>query len=68
MTLTFIDDIGDITNTRTREMKNKLTKMPEDIRSCEVAGGSLWTGEVCGLFISEDCGGLIACALDPIER
>ncbi len=39
-------------NPQTREMKNQLTnRMPEDPCSCEVAGGSLWTGEVFGLFV-----------------
>jgi len=38
--------------TQTREMKNQLTKMPEDTCSREVVGGSLWTGEVFGLFIA----------------
>jgi len=33
-------------------MKNQFTNMPEDTFSLEVAGGSLWTGEVFGLFIS----------------
>jgi hypothetical protein len=33
-------------------MKNQTTKkMPEDTCIREVVGGSLWTGEVFGLFI-----------------
>jgi hypothetical protein len=40
-----------MSNPQTREMKNLINKMPEDTHSREVVGGSLWTGEVFGLFI-----------------
>jgi hypothetical protein len=39
-------------------MKNQLNRMPEDSCNREVVGGSLWTGEVFGLFISWDFAGL----------
>jgi hypothetical protein len=42
-------------------MKKTINKMPEDTYSREAVGGSLWTGEVFGLFIS----GLIFDAMGP---
>jgi hypothetical protein len=31
--------------------ENSINKMPEVSCRCEAAGGSLWTGEVFGLFV-----------------